>query len=472
MTSFLFSSRLGLALRLVPFYIGFFGIIGVHLPFWAVFLTTTKGLSEAEIGLVLGAANWIKILTNPLMASLADRSGRVRRVMAGLMVMAFAMHLLFFVAEGVWLLAAVSVVAIGAFAPVMPLGESVVLHHARQQGLTYGRLRLWGSLSFIGLAWLAGGAVERWGSWTVLWMILGLQLALLVACLLLPDSPTGEADKESDQRENKEAGKRTDATQNAAKEAGAEQDAGKACCADPAKPSRRFRLLRLSFDLDPGRFFSPARTLLGQAWFRALLLCVALIQGGHAIYYGFATLHWRQAGLGETTIGLLWAEGVVAEVVLFWISGWLVQRLGPVGLLALGGIGGLVRWSGLAVTTDLEALIGLQLLHALTFGATHLGAMHLLNQYAPSGSRATAQSLHSAFVIGLVLGSMMWLGGHIYEVWKGYAFLLPAAMGSVGLGLVVFWLRPLLQEVQEGRASEAVPGDQEGPAPPTPAARR
>jgi hypothetical protein len=42
-----------------------------------------------------------------------------------------------------------------------------------------------------------------------------------------------------------------------------------------------------------------------------------------------------------TIIGALWAEGVVAEIVLFWQSAPLVARMGPLGLMALGGIAGI-----------------------------------------------------------------------------------------------------------------------------------
>ena len=49
--------------------------------------------------------------------------------------------------------------------------------------------------------------------------------------------------------------------------------------------------------------------------------------------YGFGSLRWLQAGYSEDAIGVLWAIGVVAEVILFAFGGVLVQRLGPVGLL-------------------------------------------------------------------------------------------------------------------------------------------
>ena len=40
----------------------------------------------------------------------------------------------------------------------------------------------------------------------------------------------------------------------------------------------------------------------------------SLLQASHAVLNGFSTLHWRAAGSSESMIGVLWAEGVVAEI--------------------------------------------------------------------------------------------------------------------------------------------------------------
>ena len=66
------------------------------------------------------------------------------------------------------------------------------------------------------------------------------------------------------------------------------------------------------------------------------------LQASHQVYYGFGSLYWRSLGFSETTIGWLWAEGVVAEILLFWQGRRLLARLGPAGLMALGGLAGIV----------------------------------------------------------------------------------------------------------------------------------
>ena len=79
--------------------------------------------------------------------------------------------------------------------------------------------------------------------------------------------------------------------------------------------------------------------LFGSKSFRLAVGCTALIQGAHAAYYGFAALFWRSQGLSDTVIGLLIAEGIVAEILLFARGRRLVERLGPAGLTACAAVG-------------------------------------------------------------------------------------------------------------------------------------
>ena len=69
-----------LATRLALQYVAVFLVVGVHLPFWPVWLEA-QGLSGAAIGVVLSVYAWIKLIANPLVTAVADRAGR-RRAMA------------------------------------------------------------------------------------------------------------------------------------------------------------------------------------------------------------------------------------------------------------------------------------------------------------------------------------------------------------------------------------------------------
>ncbi|MGH6896375.1 MAG: MFS transporter [Geminicoccaceae bacterium] len=69
-----------LGARLALFYGAYFAGIGIHLPFWPVWLES-RGLTSIEIGYVLAAGFWPRIVTSLLIPALADRLGERRRPM-------------------------------------------------------------------------------------------------------------------------------------------------------------------------------------------------------------------------------------------------------------------------------------------------------------------------------------------------------------------------------------------------------
>ena len=68
-----------------------------------------------------------------------------------------------------------------------------------------------------------------------------------------------------------------------------------------------------------------------------VLLCSALIQGSHATFYQQSTVHWGEAGIDKSVAAMLWAEGVLAEVLLLFYARRALGRLRPTTLLLIGG---------------------------------------------------------------------------------------------------------------------------------------
>jgi len=360
------------SLRLALFYAGIFSAVGIHLPFWPVWLKA-QGLDATQIGVLLAATFFTKIISNPLVGQMVDRRGDRRRPMIALAAGGVLSFMLYALVDDFWGILAVTIVAGGFFAAMMPVGENLTMMVAVRDGLDYGRIRLWGSLSFIVAASAGGWLIAGRPPDLIMWLVtLGLALTLL-ACLGVPDV----------------------------------RAAGPAAARPP-----------------------PIRLLLGNRLFLLFLLATSLSQVSHMIYYGFATLHWQAAGLSPWMIGLLWAEGVVAEIVLFAFSNKVVRRLGPGRLLVLAGIAGLVRWTVLAATTDPLALAAVQWLHAGTFGCMHLGAMHFIHRAAPAGLSARAQALYSSVTLGVASGLFMLFTGQLYAGLAGGAFLVMAALSA------------------------------------------
>ncbi|MEH6546866.1 MAG: MFS transporter [Sneathiella sp.] len=356
-----------LAIRLAPFYFALFLVVGFQLPFWPVWLSH-KGLSLEQIGIVISAPIWIKIIFIPIFASLADRLGRRRALLVTLSAISLGLYQIYFVAEGFWQILSLGMI-IGVFiSPYAALGDNLVLTLARNHKIDYARIRLWGSISFI-LASVGGGWIleDRTPDYILL-VIVASAFLLFLCCILLPETPL-------------------------------------------QKPKTQHKGLR---------------RLLKDRYFMAFLVTAGLIQGSHAVLYTSGTLQWQQQGISDLAIGLLWAEGVIVEIILFALANRFLRRFSSIQLLLLGGIAGFVRWLSMGFEPELEFLLLLQILHGFTFASAHLGAMRYISETIPVEISARAQGLYSAISVGLIMGVGLFISGYLFKYFASGAYFFMA----------------------------------------------
>lgn len=351
-----------------------FFAVGLYLPFWPVWLSA-KGLSADTIGLFLAVGAWLRILVVPLLGRFADRRGGVRPTIMALALTAAAAFALAPLADLPALLLTVQLTAVLPLLGLIPLADAAAMAAVGRGRLDYGRARLWGSIAFIAAAWGGGWAIGASGVSPLPWALAACALGIAGAAILL-ERPQPQ----------------------------------------PRTPGQREGLAVI---------LRYPRLLAGMAG-------ASLLQGSHALYYGFATLAWQAAGFSDQLIGLLWAIGVVAEVVLFALARYGLDRWPPHRLFALAAGAAVVRWSGMALVTAPLPLAGLQCLHAFTFGAAHLGALRFIAATAPPGAAATAQTVYSALSGGLAMGGLLYLAGGWYASFGAGAFFAMAAVAAVG----------------------------------------
>jgi PPP family 3-phenylpropionic acid transporter len=362
------------ALRLAAFYAALFITLGVQLPLLPVWFAA-KGLDPQTIGLVLAVPMMVRVFAIPAAARVADRRDALRAVIvitAGAAVVGFAALAM---TEGLLAIIVVFALASAAYTPVMLLADAYALRGLMQRGRAYGPVRLWGSAAFIVASFGAGYLLDAMAPRHLIWPLVGaLALTAVVAWLLAPLGPGGAAGH------------------------------------GPA-PSA-MRLLR-----DPG--------------FLAVAGAAGLIQASHAVYYGFSTIDWQAAGFDGVAIGALWALGVVAEIALFAVSARLPPAITPTALLVIGAAGAVIRWTAMAFSPPAAVLPALQCLHALSFGATHLGTLGFVVRVAPAGLGATAQG-YLAVVLGLTMAVAMGFSGFMYGRYGALAYAAMALAASAG----------------------------------------
>jgi PPP family 3-phenylpropionic acid transporter len=171
--------------------------------------------------------------------------------------------------------------------------------------------------------------------------------------------------------------------------------------------------------------------------FMTAILAIGLVQATHGFYYGFSSIAWVAQGIDATTTGLLWATSVVVEIAfMWWIEPWRRRRgIGPWLILMLGGIAAVVRWTALAFLPPLWLLWPLQGLHALTFAATYLAGVQIIERLAPPGEHTAAQTLSSVLAAGVLIGLATLAAGPLYDRVGVKGYLAMTVMALAGLAL-------------------------------------
>jgi len=379
-----FSLASGFATRLAAFYAALFVLTGVHLPFFPVWLKA-KGLDPALIGVLLALPMVARVLAVPVATRAADRRDAIRATLVITSLASLAGYLLLGFAEGATAVLIVYAVVSLVFTPVMPLAETYALRGLAARGRTYGPVRLWGSAAFIVGTFAAGFVADVLPARDLIWLIVAASAGLALAAVTL--APLSAAAHET-----------------------------------PGPQAARRSLLR-----DPA--------------FVAVVTAASLIQASHAVFYGFSALDWRADGFSGATIAALWALGVVAEIVLFAVQGRLPPFIQPTVLLIAGGAGAAVRWAAMTADPPGVLLPVLQVLHALSFGATHLGALTYIARHAPVGQAATAQG-YLSIAAGAAMAGAIALSGWLYDAFGSGAYAAMTLLAIAGSVCVLIMRRP------------------------------
>jgi PPP family 3-phenylpropionic acid transporter len=369
------------AVRLGLYYVALYLGTGVSLPFIATFFRW-RGLSGAEIGLILALPMLIRPFTGPALAVWADGFALRRTPMALLGIGAAGCYALMAFAPGfpglllAWLCGAT------LLATLSPLIDVVTLRRARIDGFNYGLPRGSGSSAFILANLVMGAVLARTSPFAiVVWITVATLFGAWVAANIVPPERVHE---------------------------------------DGARPDRSQRWKGLG-------------ALLRNRMFVLAVITAGLIQGAHAFYYGFSALLWRQQGIGAPTIGLLWGFGVAVEVGFMWFLEPWRRRVGPERLLVLGALAAMARWTAFAFSPPLWLLFPLQGLHAFSFAASFMASLRLIERLTPASSASVAQAINSALSMGFMLGVATLASGPLFDAFGPRGYLAMSAMGALGL---------------------------------------
>ena len=367
--------------RMALQYILLFGASGVTLPFAGLWFRE-QGLSGAEIGALLAIPMLGRMVTGPLLAVWAD-GFQYRRTPIALLGLAMALgYGGAGLVQGFAAWAVCWFVGATAAAALIPLSDVMTLRVAKREGFDFSLPRGCGSAAFVVANVVMGMLLTRASpDAVIIWIGTAAVLIAVTAWRVLPVEPVTDG---------------------------------------PRVPGlERFKGL--------GR-------LVVDPVFMTAIFAVGAVQAAHAFYYGFSAIAWKAQGIPESVTGLLWAFSVLVEIGFMWvIEPWRRRaEIGPWLMLSVGAGAAVVRWTMMAFAPPLWALWPLQTLHALSFAATYLAGVQIVERLSPSDSHTAAQTLSSVVSAGVLIGLATAASGPLYDAFGLKGYLAMAGLAATG----------------------------------------
>ncbi|MCP4693374.1 MAG: MFS transporter [Desulfobacterales bacterium] len=357
-------------------YFLYFGVMGVSLPFFNLYCYHI-GFSGMEIGVLSGLRSAVMVVFPLVWAGLADRYTIRKPIYALCNVVSTVIWAGFLFTADFTLMVVIMAFYSAFHAPIISFLEAFTMDALGAEKKSYGKVRAWGSISFIATVILLGAVLDFYPIEIIIYLIL---IGSAVTAVFSFFMPTIRVDK------------------------------------------------RPSFT-DLGGFLAKRRVLV-------FLFCAFLMLVSHGAYYAFLSIHLETLGLGKTFIGIAWAVASTAEILVMINSKRIFSRFSAENVLFFSFIVASARWATLSFITNPTAILCSQILHAVTYGSFHIASIIYIDHLTPEKNKTMGQAVNNAITYGFGLMVGFFLNGYLYEHMSCFQmFAVSAAIAGAG-GLV------------------------------------
>jgi MFS transporter, PPP family, 3-phenylpropionic acid transporter len=375
--------------RLSGFYFFYFASLGVLVPYWSLYLKSL-GYNSLTIGGLVAILPATKLIAPYIWGWLADHTRRSMLIIRIASLCALLSFSLVFVSQQLWWLTFAMLLFSFFWNATLPQFEAITLNHLGNDAHHYSMIRLWGSLGFIVIVVLIGDLLQDHGAGIIPLAVLITFLVISVTSFMVPEKLN-----------------------------------------------------------TPHAEHSPIWHVIRQPKVLAFLLVCFLMLCSHGPYYTFYTIYLQEQGYSSHLIGVLWAVGVLAEVIIFLIMHRLLPAFGARKLLIVTLLLTTLRWLFIGFfVSDLSMLFVAQLIHAFSFGVFHSVGISLVHEYFTGSHQGRGQAIYSStsYGAGVAVGSLV--SGMVWDQWGAEVLFVFAACCTL-VALVIVWkfVQPPLKTV-------------------------
>lgn len=357
--------------RVALFFFAQFLSVGVANGFAGIWFAQ-RGLSAADIGVLNAAPVAVLLVIGLLVGRLADRAHDWRVVIVRGAIASALFPLGLLIVDGFWGYLVVWTLAVASQWAIVPVADAAALRLSQRRGANFGAFRALGTAGYLLALATAGFVLARAGADAFLVIFIGACACRGLASLVLPNLR--------------------------------------------ATPPVRCRKASLAPVLRP--------------WFLMPLAGWALVYATHLILNGFQALIWLNQGLATETISLLIALGALAETAVFVLFKRHGPKLSTRALLLVVAAASVLRWLALAAAPGVPVLVGLQLMHGITYALGFLASATFIAENTREDVAAEAQSLLTVMEQALAIPALLVFG------WLAATFGAGAYLFSAGVALL------------------------------------
>ena len=365
--------------RLSGFYFFYFASLGVLIPYWSLYLKSL-GYSSLIIGTLVAILPATKLVAPYIWGWLADHTRRSMFIIRIACLCALLSFSLVFFSQQLWWLTLLMILFSFFWNATLPQFEAMTLNHLGNDTHRYSMVRLWGSLGFIVIAVLMGYLLQSYDADVIPIVVLITFVVIAITSFMVPE--------------------------------------------------------KLNI---PHTDHSPIWHVIKQPNVMAFLVVCFLMLCSHGPYYTFYTIYLEEQGYSSQMIGVLWAVGVIAEVVVFLLMHRLLPVFGARKLLLITLFLTTFRWLIIGFyVDDLSMLFFAQLIHAFSFGVFHSVGISLVHDYFTGSHQGRGQAIYASvsFGGGVAIGSL--ISGLLWDQWGASVLFVFASCCTV-LAMVIVW---------------------------------
>ena len=357
-------------------YFLYFGVLGIFLPYFNLYCYHL-GFTGLQIG-GLSALRSVALVAFPLIwGALADRFHIRKPIYIFCNFAGASIWFFFLFTVDFWPMLIITAFYGIFYAPIISFLEAVTMDVLGEEKKSYGRIRAWGSISFIAMVLVLGKIIDLFSVDIILILILAGSLMLAAISVRIPAVKTHKKD-----------------------------------------------------------FLTPGATSLLQKRVVVFLSCAFLMLVSHGAYYGFFSIHLEKLGFGSTFIGIAWALASTAEILVMIESDKIFSRFSQENVIFFSFLAAALRWVILFFAESAAVILLSQVLHAITYGTFHMASILYIDRLAPDKAKTLGQAVNNATTYGLGLMVGFMVTGYVYETTGSSTLFLMSSFVALAAGLL------------------------------------